>query len=68
MAMNKFYILFFFVLFFSCKKTSSTQIKESQQPKMSVVTKHSSVIYLEKISTEKILNWKEYESVNDNLK
>jgi len=35
---------------------------------MSVVTKHSSVNSLEKNTKEKIQNWKEYQSVSDNLK
>ncbi len=65
--MNKYYTIFFFVLFFSCKNTSSTQVKESQQPKMSVVTKHSSVIPLVENSKGKIQNWKEYQAVTDNL-
>lgn len=66
--MNKYYCLLFVVFIWSCNSSSVQKEEKLRQPKKSVVQKHRTSVALESNSIAKITNWKEYFSVNDDLK
>jgi len=62
---------FFFLLLFSfiaCKNTSTSQEKTVQKPELDIVKKHQLNTQLTSLSKEKIKTWKEYQSVDVDLK
>ncbi|WKD85688.1 hypothetical protein KCTC32516_01033 [Polaribacter huanghezhanensis] len=65
--MRNFYLVFLLILC-SCKNRTAVQESKIQKSEMNIVQKHSSVLELEKNSKEKVADWKEYQSVANNLK
>ncbi|MFT5761283.1 MAG: hypothetical protein ACI8WA_000394 [Polaribacter sp.] len=62
------YFIFLFLIFLSCKKNTAVQEPEIQKSDKNIVQKHNAALLLENISNKKVVNWKEYQQVSNNLK
>ncbi len=62
------YFIFFFLFFLSCKNNTTIQEPEIQKSDKNIVQKHKAALLLENISNKKVVNWKEYQQVSNNLK
>ena len=67
LGMRNFSILFL-LFFWSCQNSSAVQEPKIQKSEMNGVEKHNTALALEKISKDKVVNWKEYQLVSNNLK
>jgi ABC-type ATPase with predicted acetyltransferase domain len=62
------YFILIFLSFLSCKNSTTVQETKIQKSDKNIVQKHKIALILENISKEKVANWKEYQSVTNNLK
>lgn len=60
--------IFLFLIFLSCKNNTTEQEPKIQKSDKNIVQNHNAALLLENISNKKVVNWKEYEQVSNNLK
>ena len=66
--MKKYIILRILSLLVSCKNREIQQNQKLKMPELSIVKKHLTIVSLENVSKKEMIDWKEYNSLNDFLK